>query len=373
MIIQLPFFTSHKLMESSPSDILFVITNNLDYKSIISFSEVCIKFHEFYICNSISLLRSCLHVLTKLNIYKYNLQELRYLYQVVSNKDIVDADYNNSLILKRGRVYSCGFDNRIPIQVKNFNNITICQIKTICNFSLVLSNDGEIYMFKNPLVVGTELLCKVHAACQLAINYISIFILTNSHKIYTMSIEEMKLHIIPVSKNIVQISARKYRAYCLSDGGDIYRLVGNELQPMMKDYNIVSISAGSYDIIALTSDGYVYTQLLINSRWDLIENLSNIIAIAAGDANYLALSITGQVYGYGYNENCELGLGDNISVREFVLNPNVNNIICMACNSHSLFMTANKDIYSCGYNEEGQLGLGDNRDRNTPTLMIFNK
>src|SRR5437868_13200657 len=39
---------------------------------------------------------------------------------------------------------------------------------------------------------------------------------------------------------------------------------------------------------------------------------------------------------------------------------------------HSLILTINGEIYGCGYNEFGQLGLGNYSNRNTPILLSNN-
>eukprot|EP01091_Cochliopodium_minus_P014907 TRINITY_DN5167_c0_g1_i1.p1 TRINITY_DN5167_c0_g1~~TRINITY_DN5167_c0_g1_i1.p1 ORF type:complete len:417 (-),score=67.72 TRINITY_DN5167_c0_g1_i1:35-1285(-) len=41
--------------------------------------------------------------------------------------------------------------------------------------------------------------------------------------------------------------------------------------------------------------------------------------------------------------------------------------------NHSLFYYENGDLYSCGYNQNYQLGLGDNNDRSTPSFVLNDK
>jgi alpha-tubulin suppressor-like RCC1 family protein len=94
-------------------------------------------------------------------------------------------------------------------------------------------------------------------------------------------------------------------------------------------------------------------------------NRKDIAAIAVGGAHSLALSRDGKVYGAGWSNNGELGLGVDYP-ETFTLVPSLEgkNIVAIAASiAHSLALGADGELYATGYNKNGELGLGDAENR----------
>jgi len=101
-----------------------------------------------------------------------------------------------------------------------------------------------------------------------------------------------------------------------------------------------------------------------------IEHLM-IVQVACGDAHSLALSDKGQVYGWGYTNSGQLGLGitgDNfdpsanatLQVKEPKLIERLNNMRIkeiFSGSTFSLFLNEKKELYGCGLNDYNQLGI----------------
>ena len=102
-------------------------------------------------------------------------------------------------------------------------------------------------------------------------------------------------------------------------------------------------------------------------------NLENLIVsqVACGDAHSLALTEKGQVYGWGYTNNGQLGLGitgdhfdpssfQTLQVKEPVLIEKLSNMKIkeiFAGSTFSLFLNEKKELYACGLNDSSQLGI----------------
>ena len=84
----------------------------------------------------------------------------------------------------------------------------------------------------------------------------------------------------------------------------------------------------------------------------------------------IVLLKSGSVYGFGWNSNGELGIGnttDQTIPQELVYFKNIpiSKIYC-GIGFHSFAITKSNKVYCWGYNTYYQLGLGDNKDRLTP-------
>ena len=76
----------------------------------------------------------------------------------------------------------------------------------------------------------------------------------------------------------------------------------------------------------------------------------------------------------GNNQNGQLGLGDKVNKKTFTQTTiNVDNIKLIYCGYVNTFILKNDStLWGCGYNNCGQLGLGDANDRNTFVQIIAN-
>jgi RHS repeat-associated protein len=135
---------------------------------------------------------------------------------------------------------------------------------------------------------------------------------------------------------------------------------------------VVAVAAGQYHSIALRNDGSVWAwgynaagQLgnysTANSQMPVqVQGLpTNIVSIAAGGYHSLALDSGGNIWGWGYNSDGELGVGNTYSYVSAVQMTNITGIATMAGGLwHSLFVTTNGTVWASGANSIGQLGNG---------------
>ncbi len=112
------------------------------------------------------------------------------------------------------------------------------------------------------------------------------------------------------------------------------------------------------------------------------DNIS-ILDVAAGSSHTIALTSSGTVMGWGNNEFGQVGVHSSYVTHDkdgasIVLKPspiqvgNDSNVklTSISCGfAHSSAITSNNYIYVWGWNEQGQLGLGDEISRYEPTLL----
>ncbi len=103
--------------------------------------------------------------------------------------------------------------------------------------------------------------------------------------------------------------------------------------------------------------------------------LSGIIQVAAGYDHALALTWDGKVWGWGLNDDGEIGDGTNAVHAEPVRNDLTDVRSVSAGIHHSLAVTNDDRLFTWGRNVDGQLGLGtfSAQDRLTPTHVPFDK
>lgn len=154
----------------------------------------------------------------------------------------------------------------------------------------------------------------------------------------------------------------------------------------MQSKAITKVSAGSNFVLALASDGTVYSwginangQLgnnsTINSSLPVqITALSGVTDIAAGDNHALAV-INGKVYAWGYNNNGQLGDGTTTTALApelitGILSGQVTKVSAGGAFSMALD-TNNNTIYTWGLGTSGQLGNGTVTSSSTPVLTTM--
>ncbi|MDZ7815309.1 MAG: hypothetical protein U5N86_04660 [Planctomycetota bacterium] len=146
------------------------------------------------------------------------------------------------------------------------------------------------------------------------------------------------------------------------------------------------LAAGFPHSLVLYSDGSVYAwgwndegQLGLGDDVErdtptLVGALSDkgVISITAGSDHSLVLCSDGSVYAWGDNNSGQLGLGDELD-RDFptlVSTLSDKDVISLAGGfAHSLALCSDGSVYTWGKNDDGQLGLGDDVDRDIPTLV----
>ncbi|XP_073689092.1 RCC1 and BTB domain-containing protein 2-like, partial [Garra rufa] len=168
------------------------------------------------------------------------------------------------------------------------------------------------------------------------------------------------------------------------------------LTPALVSTNLISkrvteVACGSHHTIALTTDGEVYAWGYNNSGQVGSGSTANqptprrvssclqnkvVVNIACGQLCSMAVLDNGETYGWGYNCNGQLGLGNNgnqqtpcrIAALQGI------NIVQVACGyAHTLALTDEGFVYCWGANSYGQLGTGNKSNQAVPTLINMDK
>lgn len=168
------------------------------------------------------------------------------------------------------------------------------------------------------------------------------------------------------------------------------------LTPALVSTNLLSkrvteVACGSHHTIALTTDGEVYAWGYNNSGQVGSGSTANqptprrvssclqskvVVNIACGQLCSMAVLDNGEIYGWGYNCNGQLGLGNNgnqqtpcrIAALQGV------SIVQVACGyAHTLALTDEGLVYAWGANSYGQLGTGNKSNQALPTLINTEK
>nr|XP_033804087.1 RCC1 and BTB domain-containing protein 1 isoform X1 [Geotrypetes seraphini]XP_033804088.1 RCC1 and BTB domain-containing protein 1 isoform X1 [Geotrypetes seraphini]XP_033804089.1 RCC1 and BTB domain-containing protein 1 isoform X1 [Geotrypetes seraphini]XP_033804091.1 RCC1 and BTB domain-containing protein 1 isoform X1 [Geotrypetes seraphini]XP_033804092.1 RCC1 and BTB domain-containing protein 1 isoform X1 [Geotrypetes seraphini]XP_033804093.1 RCC1 and BTB domain-containing protein 1 isof len=154
---------------------------------------------------------------------------------------------------------------------------------------------------------------------------------------------------------------------------------------------VQEVACGSHHSVTLTSDGEVYgwgynncgqigsgstanqptPRRIINCLQTKI-----VVGIACGQTSTLAVIDNGEVYGWGYNGNGQLGLGNNgnqmtpcrVAALQGVC------VLQIACGfAHTLALTDEGLLYAWGANAYGQLGTGNKSNQLSPVQIMMEK
>ena len=106
----------------------------------------------------------------------------------------------------------------------------------------------------------------------------------------------------------------------------------------------------------------------------IITNTNNIESICCGNNYGFILKNDGTLYGCGYNEHGQLGLGNTNNKTTFTqITINADNVKSVYCGYGYTFILKNDGtLWGCGANGRGQLGLGDTTNRKTFTKVVTN-
>ena len=146
------------------------------------------------------------------------------------------------------------------------------------------------------------------------------------------------------------------------------------------------IACGEEFSMCLTEEGSLYSfgsnvygQLGLGRRYNgyffpqLIPDLHNVEYIVCGHYHSICKTYNNTYYGWGANNNGQLGhIECGIYNKPILCNNYPDDIISIKCGHiHTLLLTLEGNIYSFGDNYDGQLGLddGDIKQTNTPTLI----
>uniref|UniRef100_A0A3P8V599 Regulator of chromosome condensation (RCC1) and BTB (POZ) domain containing protein 1 n=1 Tax=Cynoglossus semilaevis TaxID=244447 RepID=A0A3P8V599_CYNSE len=154
---------------------------------------------------------------------------------------------------------------------------------------------------------------------------------------------------------------------------------------------VTEVACGSHHSMALTDTGEVYAWGYNNcgqvgsgstSNQPIPRRVSSIlqnkvaVSIVCGQTSSLAVVDNGEVYGWGYNGNGQLGLGSNVNqltpCRLVALQG-----LCVqqvvSGYAHSLALTDEGLLYTWGANTYGQLGTGNKSNQLTPVQIMTGK
>ncbi len=148
--------------------------------------------------------------------------------------------------------------------------------------------------------------------------------------------------------------------------------------------SIVAFAAGRYHNLVVKDDGSVWSfgwngfeQL---GRWTYgpvsasgpvkVANLTGIKKVAGGWWFSLALDSKGKVWGWGYNDEGELGDGTTILRNNPVRVAGLSKVQAIAAGAyHALALKKDGTVWAWGFNGDGQLGDGTNNDKLTPVQV----
>ncbi|XP_074671835.1 RCC1 and BTB domain-containing protein 1 isoform X2 [Strix aluco] len=154
---------------------------------------------------------------------------------------------------------------------------------------------------------------------------------------------------------------------------------------------VVEVACGSHHSMALSFDGDLYAWGYNNcgqvgsgstANQPTPRRVSNclqgkmVVGIACGQTSSMAVVNNGEVYGWGYNGNGQLGLGNNgnqlTPCRVAALHGVC--ILQIACGyAHTLALTDEGLLYAWGANTYGQLGTGNKSNQLSPVQIMMEK
>ncbi|KAJ8350346.1 hypothetical protein SKAU_G00254760 [Synaphobranchus kaupii] len=153
---------------------------------------------------------------------------------------------------------------------------------------------------------------------------------------------------------------------------------------------VVGVACGSHHSMVMTYEGEVYAWGYNNcgqvgsgstANQPAPRKVSNclqnkvVVSIACGQTSSMAVVDNGEVYGWGYNGNGQLGLGNNgnqltpcrlAALQGFC-------VLQIASGYHSLALTDEGLLYAWGANTYGQLGTGNKSNQLSPVHIMAEK
>ncbi|XP_076026236.1 RCC1 and BTB domain-containing protein 1-like [Genypterus blacodes] len=163
------------------------------------------------------------------------------------------------------------------------------------------------------------------------------------------------------------------------------------LSASLLNKKVTQVSCGSHHSMCLTDSGEVYTWGYNNCGQVGSGSTANqptprrvsaclqskvAVAIACGQTSSLAVVDNGEVYGWGYNGNGQLGLGNNGNQLTPCRLAGLQGLCVQQIVSgyaHSLALTDEGLLYAWGANAYGQLGTGNKSNQLSPVQILSEK
>ncbi|XP_043927003.1 RCC1 and BTB domain-containing protein 1 isoform X1 [Protopterus annectens] len=154
---------------------------------------------------------------------------------------------------------------------------------------------------------------------------------------------------------------------------------------------VIDVACGSHHSMALTNDGQVYAWGYNNCgqvgsgsavNQPSPRRVANclqkkfVVKIACGQTSSMAMLDNGEVYGWGYNGNGQLGLGNSTNHPTPCRVTGLQGacMIQIACGcAHTLALTDEGLVYTWGANTYGQLGNGNKNNQVCPVQIMVDK
>ncbi|XP_072035164.1 RCC1 and BTB domain-containing protein 1-like [Amphiura filiformis] len=261
------------------------------------------------------------------------------------------------------------------------NSIVLaCVFGNVGNEAIFITKDGDIYAMGNNHngclglgdVQSTLVPKKIELLCKKGVSLLSFG--SGPH--------------VVAATDTGEIYSWGHNGYCqLGNGSTNQGLIPCQLSAGISGCRIVQIACGSHHTLVLTDRGEVYAwgynncgqvgsgaTSNINTPRKVSSLLSGrrVVSVACGQTSSLALIDSGEVFGWGYNGNGQLGLGNNVnqpspcrvsSLQGVV----VSQIVCGY--AHSMALSDEGILYAWGANSYGQLGTGNKANLVTATRV----
>ncbi|KAI1903822.1 hypothetical protein AGOR_G00031160 [Albula goreensis] len=177
----------------------------------------------------------------------------------------------------------------------------------------------------------------------------------------------------------------------LGNGTTNHGLTPAQVSANLLSKKVTEVACGSHHTIALTTEGEVYAWGYNNSGQVGSGSKANqptprrvssclqskvVVNIACGQLCSMAVLDNGEAYGWGYNCNGQLGLGNNGNQQTPCRIAALHgiNIVQIVCGyAHTLALTDEGAVYAWGANSYGQLGTGNKGNQAVPTLINTDK
>jgi alpha-tubulin suppressor-like RCC1 family protein len=222
-------------------------------------------------------------------------------------------------------------------------------------------------------------------------------------------------------ENIIKAACAYQHSVLLSVDGRVFTMgsgegiLGHEKQTLamypkeidkLRTVRIIAIECGAFHTVSISKEGHIYIwgrgdggqlglatdelnrymkeqgvkslEALLHSPARLYGELAKkrVVQAACGEAHTLCLTDEGEVYGWGWNSNGQLGLG--ISNETFepgtgnesstIITPTLVKTLegipikhISAAGLYSMFLTRNNELIGCGMNDYGQIGIEQDR------------
>ncbi|GFY75775.1 RCC1 and BTB domain-containing protein 1 [Trichonephila inaurata madagascariensis] len=179
-----------------------------------------------------------------------------------------------------------------------------------------------------------------------------------------------------------------HNGYCqLGNGGTNQGLSPGLISSNVLGRKVIEVACGSHHSIALTSDGEVYSWGQNNCGQVGLGTTTNqptprkvtagigsrrCISIACGQTSSMAVLDNGEVYGWGYNGNGQLGIGGNANQANPYRVSNLQGVVIqkIVCGyAHTMALTDEGVLYAWGANSYGQLGTGNKTNQVLPVRI----